>query len=170
MATTDQAGRPATPATRPASTAMRLADMAGAMRLGRELIGHDHWTAEELAAHQRQRLEELVGHAMASSPFYRERYAGLGLEQGGAVELGRLPTVDKATVMDRFDDLVTDRRLTLAASRPTWTAWPATSCWLAATGPWPPAAAPAARGCSWPTGPSGGSTWPASSAGTTTSA
>jgi phenylacetate-coenzyme A ligase PaaK-like adenylate-forming protein len=115
MATTDQAGRPATPATRPASTAMRLADMAGAMRLGRELIGHDHWTAEELAAHQRQRLEELVGHAMASSPFYRERYAGLGLEQGGAVELGRLPTVDKATVMDRFDDLVTDRRLTLAA-------------------------------------------------------
>ena len=69
MTTTDQAGRPATPATRPASTTMRLADMAGAMRLGRELIGHDHWTDEELAAHQRQRLEELVGHAMASSPF-----------------------------------------------------------------------------------------------------
>jgi phenylacetate-coenzyme A ligase PaaK-like adenylate-forming protein len=105
----------ATPATRPTSTAMRLADLVGAMRLGRELIGHDHWTAEELAAHQRQRLEELVGHAMASSPFYRERYAGLGLEQGGPVELSRLPTVDKATVMDRFDDLVTDRRLTLAA-------------------------------------------------------
>src|SRR5215213_5955557 len=114
MTTTDQAGRPAAPATRPASAAMRLADMAAAMRLGRELIGHDHWTAEELAAHQRRRLEELVGHAIASSPFYRERYAGLGLEQGGPVELGRLPTVDKATVMERFDDLVTDRGLTLA--------------------------------------------------------
>ena len=42
MTTTDQAGRPVIPATRPASLAMRLADMAGAMRLGRELIGHDH--------------------------------------------------------------------------------------------------------------------------------
>jgi phenylacetate-CoA ligase len=90
----------------------RLADMAGAMRLGRELIGHDRWTPEQLEAHQRQRLGELVRHATASSPFYRERYAGL--EPGDPVELQRLPVVDKATVMEHFDDLVCDRRLTLA--------------------------------------------------------
>jgi phenylacetate-CoA ligase len=91
----------------------RLADMAGAMRLGRELIGHDRWTVEQLEAFQRRRLGELVRHATASSPFYRERYAGLDL--GDPVELERLPAVDKATVMERFDDLVCDRRLTLAA-------------------------------------------------------
>ena len=91
----------------------RLADMAGAMRLGRELIGHDRWTPERLEAYQRRRLGELVRHATASSPFYRERYAGL--DPGDPVELERLPAVDKATVMARFDDLVCDRRLTLAA-------------------------------------------------------
>jgi phenylacetate-CoA ligase len=91
----------------------RLADMAGAMRLGRELIGHDRWTPEQLEAFQRRRLGELVRHATASSPFYRERYAGL--DPGDPVELQRLPAVDKATVMERFDDLVCDRRLTLAA-------------------------------------------------------
>jgi len=99
----------------PTNQARRLAGIAGAMRLGRELIGHDRWTGAELAAHQRRRLEEMVRHAAASSPFYRERYAGIGLGPAGPVELGQLPTVDKATVMDRFDDLVTDRRLTLAA-------------------------------------------------------
>ena len=93
--------------------ARRLAEVAGAMRLARELIGHDRWTEAQLAAHQRRRLEQVVRHAAASSPFYREHLAGLG--PADPVELGQLPTVDKATVMDRFDDLVTDRRLTLAA-------------------------------------------------------
>ena len=99
----------------PTNQARRLGEIAGAMRLARELIGHDRWTEAELAAHQRRRLEEMVRHAAASSPFYRERYAGVGLGPAGPVELGQLPTVDKATVMDRFDDLVTDRGLTLAA-------------------------------------------------------
>src|SRR5918999_5620336 len=93
--------------------AKRLADMAGAMRQARELVAHDRWTAAELAAHQRRRLDQVVRQAVAASPFYRGRYAGLDL--GDPVELDRLPVLDKATVMERFDDLVTDRRLTLAA-------------------------------------------------------
>jgi hypothetical protein len=48
----------------------RLADLAAALRLGRELVGHDRWTAEQLAAHQRRRLGELVRHAVAGSRFY----------------------------------------------------------------------------------------------------
>jgi phenylacetate-CoA ligase len=91
----------------------RLADLAGAMRLARELIAHDTWTTEQLQALQRRRLAELVRHAVTNSPFYRERYAGIDL--GDPVELDRLPVVDKATVMERFDDLVCDRRLNLAA-------------------------------------------------------
>ena len=70
----------------------RLADMAAAMRLGRELIGHDRWTVEQLEAFQRRRLRELVRHATADSPYYRERYAGL--DPGDPVELRRLPAVD----------------------------------------------------------------------------
>jgi phenylacetate-coenzyme A ligase PaaK-like adenylate-forming protein len=93
--------------------AKRIADMAGAMRLGRELVGHDRWSAAELADYQRRRLDQVVRHALAASPFYRERYAGLDL--GDPVDLTRLPVLDKATVMERWDDLVTDRRLTLAA-------------------------------------------------------
>ena len=93
--------------------ARRLAEIAGAMRLARELIGHDRWTEAQLADRQRRRLEQVVRHAAASSPFYREHLAGLG--PADPVELGQLPTVDKATVMDRFDDLVTDPRLKLAA-------------------------------------------------------
>jgi phenylacetate-coenzyme A ligase PaaK-like adenylate-forming protein len=97
----------------PTDQPKRLADIAGAMRLARELIAHDTWTSDQLQALQRRRLAELVRHAIASSPFYRERYAGL--DPGDPVELPRLPVVDKATVMARFDDLVCDRRLTLAA-------------------------------------------------------
>jgi phenylacetate-CoA ligase len=93
--------------------AKRFADIAGALRSARELIAHDRWTGEELAAHQRRRLERLVRHATASSRFYRERYAGL--DPGDPVELRRLPAIDKATVMERFDDLVCDQRLTLGA-------------------------------------------------------
>jgi phenylacetate-CoA ligase len=98
---------------RPTYQAKRLGDLTGAMRLGRELIGHDRWTAEELQADQRRRLEAVVRHAAERSRLYRELYAGLGA--GDRVELDRLPVVDKATVMERFDDLVTDRRLTLAS-------------------------------------------------------
>jgi phenylacetate-CoA ligase len=98
---------------RPAYQIKRLSDMAGAMGLARELIGHDRWTAEQLQAFQRRRLHEVVRQATADSPFYRELYRGTDTD--GPVELDRLPAIDKATVMERFDDLVTDRRLTLAA-------------------------------------------------------
>jgi phenylacetate-CoA ligase len=74
---------------RPTYQLQRLSDMAEAMRQARDR------------------------HATARSRFYRERYEGMGT--GDQVELDRLPVVDKATVMDRFDDLVTDQRLTLAA-------------------------------------------------------
>ena len=96
----------------PTDQLRRLAEVTAAMRLARELIGHDHWAPDRLRAFQRRRLGEVVGHAVAASRFYRERYAGL--DPGDPVDLERLPVVDKATVMDRFDELVTDPRLTLA--------------------------------------------------------
>ena len=43
----------------------------------------------------------------AHTPFYRERIG----RPNGPVKLGRLPTLEKATMMERFDELVTDPRL-----------------------------------------------------------
>jgi phenylacetate-CoA ligase len=87
----------------------RLADFLGGMRLARELAGHERWPRERLGRHQRERLETLVGHAAGHSPYYRERLSGL--VGGGQVELASLPVLDKARMMEHYDELVTDPRL-----------------------------------------------------------
>jgi phenylacetate-CoA ligase len=85
----------------------RLADFAAGARQSRALAERERWPRERLARFQQERLDELVGHAVQRSAFYRERLR----RQEGPVELGRLPTLDKATMMDRFDEIVTDPRL-----------------------------------------------------------
>jgi phenylacetate-CoA ligase len=97
--------------TRAACQAKRLADTTAALRGARELVGHDHWDAATLRAYQRRRLAELVRHATARSAFYRRLYAGVDPDRD--LELRRLPTTSKAAVMDHFDEVVTDSRLTL---------------------------------------------------------
>jgi putative adenylate-forming enzyme len=91
-------------------TIRRLADVAVAFPRSRELLSHDGWSREQLQQYQRTRLTELVRHAKAHSPFYRKLYAGLDDD----VSLDELPVIDKATLMDHFDDIVTDQRLRLA--------------------------------------------------------
>ena len=85
----------------------RLADFVAGARLSRQLAERERWPRERLGRFQQQRLDELVGHAIHRSAFYRERIA----RPTGPVELGRLPTLDKTTMMERFDELVTDPRL-----------------------------------------------------------
>jgi len=70
---------------------------------------HDHWRRDELLAYQARGLRELRGYAVARSPFYRELHRGLE-----DAPLSALPAVTKATLMDRFDDLVTDRDIRFA--------------------------------------------------------
>ena len=90
----------------------RLPQAARALRAARELELHDAWDAEQLAAHQRERLLAMVRHAAATSPFHRERLDGIELTDD--LDLRALPTMDKHTMLEHFDELVTDRRLTLA--------------------------------------------------------
>src|SRR6476646_646007 len=85
----------------------RLADFAAGARLSRELAQRERWPRERLAHFQQERLDELVGHAVQRSTFYRERIG----RPTGPVELDRLPTLDKTTMMEHFDALVTDPRL-----------------------------------------------------------
>ena len=62
--------------------------------------------------HQQRLLRASIAHALANSPFYRELYAAAGAGPRSPVE--RLPVVTKTLLMERFDDVVTDRRLRLS--------------------------------------------------------
>ena len=77
------------------------------MAVARALAGGDRAPEAERARGRQERLDALVRHARERSPFYREHLP----PPSGHVDLASLPTVDKATLMARFDDVVCDRRL-----------------------------------------------------------
>ena len=67
------------------------------------------WSRAQLQAHQARALAELRAFAIAKSPFYREFHRGLERQP-----LAALPILTKSQLMERFDELVTDRRIRLA--------------------------------------------------------
>lgn len=79
-----------------------------------ELMARTRWTPERLAAHQRERLDGLVRHAVANSPYYR-RVLGADAARGG-VPMHELPTITKSALMEHFDEIVTDGRVHHAAA------------------------------------------------------
>ena len=87
----------------------RLGDVARAVKLAKAAEERERWSPERLAQHRQERIDAIVRHAIAASPFHRERYAGLVGD--GPVDLKRLPPVTKGELMERYDDVVTDRRL-----------------------------------------------------------
>ena len=87
---------------------MNLTTLAALLRMRSELHSHDRWTRERLLAHQARALAELRAFALARSPFYGEFHRGLADRP-----LDELPVLTKATLMERFDDLVTDREVRL---------------------------------------------------------
>jgi phenylacetate-CoA ligase len=89
----------------------RLADVAAALRLTRTQTGREQGPRAQLTHYQQRRLENVVRHAAGHSPFYRRWFAETGALGEQPVQLGRLPVVDKALLMERFDELVCDPRL-----------------------------------------------------------
>jgi phenylacetate-CoA ligase len=85
----------------------RLRTVAGALRHARGLAEGERRPRERRQARQRERLTDLVAFAAARSPYWAETLAGYD----PAIGLRSIPALDKATMMERFDDLVTDRRL-----------------------------------------------------------
>ena len=88
---------------------MNVATIAGLLRERAQLRTHDGWTRDEVLTYQARRLADLRAHATANSPFYRDLHRGLE-----GAPLSALPVVTKASLMDRFDDLVTDPDVHLA--------------------------------------------------------
>ena len=71
------------------------------------LLAVDGWSRDRLVAYQRAALRDLLAHAVAHSPYYRE---ALGPDAARA-ELDELPTLPKALLMEQFDRIVTDPAL-----------------------------------------------------------
>jgi phenylacetate-coenzyme A ligase PaaK-like adenylate-forming protein len=77
-----------------------------------ELLTHDAWSRDQLLTYQRTRLGKILEHAVSSSPYYRDTLGRDALAHD--LRLQDLPTLPKATLMEQFDRVVTDRRLSLA--------------------------------------------------------
>lgn len=69
------------------------------------------WTREQIRSWQRDRLEDLLTHAVQHSAFHRGRLAGLDPEGFQLEDLASLPVMTKDELMDQYDDVVTDTRL-----------------------------------------------------------
>jgi phenylacetate-CoA ligase len=76
-----------------------------------QMLDRDRWPRERLLAYQRRRLREIVQHAVAHSPYYRQVIGAAGK---GDIDLQRLPVLTKTTLITEFDQIVTDSRLRLA--------------------------------------------------------
>jgi phenylacetate-CoA ligase len=85
----------------------RLAVVAQALRHARALAERERWPMERREARKRERLTDLVRHAARHSAYYREALAGYDPGVGA----GSLPELSKATMMERFDEVVCDQRL-----------------------------------------------------------
>jgi phenylacetate-coenzyme A ligase PaaK-like adenylate-forming protein len=72
------------------------------------------WDATRLRGHQDDALRDLVHTAIRWSPFHRERLGGVDPTSVDVDALAGLPVMTKADLVEHFDDVMTDRRLTRA--------------------------------------------------------
>ena len=94
--------------------ALRQQHVAHAVALTPRLIEQLDWPAERLAAYRTARLRELVRAATGRSPWYRKRLADVDIDRLDETTLAELPVLTKAELMEHFDGIITDRRLSLA--------------------------------------------------------
>ncbi len=91
---------------------MDLQLLVGVLRRRRQLTRRERWSRDRLQAHQDRELRALRAHSYATSPFYRHFHQGMF-----QAPLAELPVLTKATLMEHFDELVTDRGIRLAQVR-----------------------------------------------------
>lgn len=87
---------------------MDLPLIARYLALRRRFRQRERLPRAELVALQQSQLDELRRHALDHSPFYRRFHRGM---EGRP--LAELPVLTKATLMDNFDEVVTDRGIRL---------------------------------------------------------
>ncbi|MFH8982761.1 phenylacetate--CoA ligase family protein [Streptomyces varsoviensis] len=80
-----------------------------ASHLGRDIRRARAQGLSAIARRQEDRLADIVAHARATSPYYRELYRGLPER---VADPALLPVTDKKKLMASFDDWVSDREIT----------------------------------------------------------
>ncbi|GEM46681.1 phenylacetate--CoA ligase family protein [Deinococcus cellulosilyticus] len=88
---------------------MKLRQLLPLLHHREVLISRDRWSREALLDHQKQALQHLIEHAVNHSPYYRHLYGGRT-----DLPLEALPVITKKELMEHFDQVVTDTRLTRA--------------------------------------------------------
>lgn len=74
-----------------------------------ELIAHQAWSRERLRQFQDEKLREMLRRAVATSRFHRDRVGELVARQA---PLSEFPAMTKSMLMENFDSIVTDSRVT----------------------------------------------------------
>jgi phenylacetate-CoA ligase len=80
-----------------------------------ELRPRIEWSEHQLREERTRALRSLVATAVERSPWHRGRLSGLDVDALTEADIAHLPTMTKSDLMDNFDAIVTDRRLTLEA-------------------------------------------------------
>lgn len=80
------------------------------------LIARLAWDRPRIRRHQRRRLQDLLHHAAAHSPFHADRLAGIDLDAVEPDDLSALPVMTKSELMADFDRIVTDPGISLAGA------------------------------------------------------
>ena len=91
----------------------RQLHLAYATALAPRLVERLSWSADRLAAHRTQRLREVVRDAIDGSPWHRERLADVDLDRLDETSLSEVPPMTKGDLMESFDRIVVDDRLSL---------------------------------------------------------
>ena len=89
----------------------RFFDLLRALKI-RDTCVQRKWTRETLDEFRQEQLRSLVRHAIDRSPFYRELYQGIVIDNNLAIT--DLPVMNKQMMMENYDQVVTDPRLKLS--------------------------------------------------------
>lgn len=72
------------------------------------------WPAERIATEREKRLRQVLGHAKSQSPWHAKRLAHIDAETFTEADLARIPPMTKSDLMENFDQIITDPRLSRA--------------------------------------------------------
>jgi len=72
------------------------------------------WSKDQIQAERQRALRETLAFAKAKSTWHAKRLRGLDADSFTEADLTRLPVMTKSDVMSNWDEMVTDRRLTIA--------------------------------------------------------
>src|SRR6266571_1030428 len=71
------------------------------------------WPVERIREERQQRLRSLIRVAKEKSPWHGERLRNVDADSITEADLDKMPVMTKADLMNNFDEIITDKRLSL---------------------------------------------------------